>query len=307
MPTIDDLFEIYNYIRGQVTGEAIVANESSSASSSRVGGFVDSLATEATFAVGWANPRLRYVASNPRKATDISVRLRDPHGRLLHAHSSYVRRTVGDNYVLFEMQEPLPGQWYAEVETGGDSHTRYTVGAFVRSPLRLLLTPRIRTILRGAPIQVAAQVYNGNTFVSGISSSAVVKAPVAGVSTLLDRYKSQLKDMQMPRGVKDLPPGDLGKLSILRDQLLRQGQKDIFSTVSSTVRFRQHALRTLPQIGFAHLAPVFNTSTATAFSIGQFTKTKEAGSYNVIVNATGTVPGTRTRFVRKDMMSVLVK
>src|SRR5690606_21086954 len=27
MPTIDDLFEIYNYIRGQVTGDGVIVNE----------------------------------------------------------------------------------------------------------------------------------------------------------------------------------------------------------------------------------------------------------------------------------------
>ena len=36
MPTIDDLFEIHNYISGSLTGDSLVANDSAMASSSRV-------------------------------------------------------------------------------------------------------------------------------------------------------------------------------------------------------------------------------------------------------------------------------
>ena len=38
-----------------------------------------------------------------------------------------------------------------------------------------------------------------------------------------------------------------------------------------------------------------------------FTNTAEAGSYNMVVSASGTVPTSGLRFVRKEMVSVLVR
>ena len=78
MPDITDLYEIYNYIRGQVTGDGIIVNDSNTASASRVAGFVDACARAVTFSVAWGDEQLRYVPREPRKANEISIRLRDP-------------------------------------------------------------------------------------------------------------------------------------------------------------------------------------------------------------------------------------
>ena len=101
MPTIDDLFEVYNYMRGQVTGEGIIVNESSLASESRVGAFVDGSASTVTFSIAWSDPKLKYVPRGLRRKDEISVRLRDPRGKRIHANAGFVKRVHGSGLCHF--------------------------------------------------------------------------------------------------------------------------------------------------------------------------------------------------------------
>ena len=285
MPTIDDLFEIYNYIRGQVSGDAIVANDSGQASSSRVGAFVDAGASLATFNVAWADLRLSY-SPNPRKGNELGIRLRDPKGRLLPSNDSYVQRTVGSGYVIFEIQEPLPGQWFVEVTTSGDTHVRYTVGGFVRSPIRLVLTVTPRVPIVNFPLTLNVGVVDGRRDVSGFRASGSATAPTASIKTLLDQNRSKLRDIRpvkVPGG--DTLPTDMGKLVALRNKQLADTGKDIFATTTA-------------KITFGAAGPVAS---------GQVGATGEQGSYNLVVVATGNAPVTGGRFVRKGLVSVLVR
>lgn len=334
MPTIDDLFEIYNYIRGQVTGDAIVANESALASSSRVAAFVDSLATEATFTVAWADTRLRYVSGDPKKANEVAIRLRDPRGQLVHANCSYVRRTVGQGYVVFKLQEPAAGQWFVEVTTAGETHLRYTVGGFVRSPLRLLVSLRPQQIIAGMRINIAAQVFDGKSPITGFKSSVGVMSPTLSISGLLSKYKTQLKDIQpikLPSG--DTLPSDIGKLLTLRARMLKENKPDPLTHTIKSVSLRSATLADLQRLRFDHLitpgvtpvspgamangtvrpgvsplTPLLLTAPAiTGVIAGSFTNTKQQGSYNVVVTVNGSSPASRTRFARKELISVLVR
>jgi hypothetical protein len=334
MPTIDDLFEIYNYIRGQVTGDAIVANESAMASSSRVAAFVDALATEATFTVEWADTKVHFVSDDPKKANEVAIRLRDPRGKLVHANCSYVRRTVGRGYVVFELQEPAAGQWFIEVTTAGETHLRYTVGGFVRSPLRLMVSLRPQPIIAGMPINIAARVFDGKSPIAGFKSSVQVAGPTLSVSNLLTKYKAQLKDLQPAKlpGGDTLPP-DIGKLMTLRAKMLKDNKPDPFAHTVFPVTLRSATIADLQRLRFDHLVPSGVTpvgpwnidgsanmpidrpitpAAPTAPSIsgviaGRFTNTKQQGSYNVVVTVNGASPISRTRFVRKELISVLVK
>lgn len=335
MPTIDDLFEIYNYIRGQVTGDAIVVNESAMASSSRVAAFVDALATEATFTVAWADAKLQFVAGDPKKANEVSIRLRDPRGRLLHPSDSYVRRIVGQGYAAFKFQEPMPGQWYVEVSTVGETHVRYTVGGFVRSPLHLIVSLRPKRVVAGVPLNIAAQMFDGKLRISGFKGSTQVIHPNISVSGLLEKYKSQLRDIKPVKLLGgDTLPLDIAKLTALRAKMLQAQKIDLFNHNVSSVTFRNAAISDLPRLRFGHLAtpgvvpvgtddmmssiaprpmrPVIPaqpipSSSGSGTLVGQFKDTKQQGSYNVLVTVNGMSPVSKTRFVRKALVSVLVK
>jgi len=335
MPTIDDLFEIYNYIRGQVTGDAIVVNESAMASSSRVAAFVDAVAAEATFTVAWADTKLRFVAGDPKKSNEVSIRLRDPRGRLLHPSDSYVRRIVGQGYVAFKLQEPMPGQWYVEVTTVGETHVRYTVGGFVRSPLRLIVSLRPTRVIAGVPLNIATQMFDGKLQISGFEASTQVIHPNLGVPGLLEKYKTQLRDIKpgkLPGG--DTLPLDIAKLMALRAKMLEAQKPDLLAHSISHVPLRNASMSDLSRLKFGHLAttgdvPIgpdhmvasisgrpftlvtptspISSATNSGTLVGQFNNTKQQGSYNVVLTANGTSPISRTRFVRKELVSVLVK
>lgn len=335
MPSINDLFEIYNYIRGQVTGNAIIVNESAMASSSRVAAFVDAPATEVTFTVAWADPKLRYVVNDPQQTNEISVRLRDPRNRLLHPSDSYVQRIVGEGYVAFKLHEPGPGQWHVEVSTARKAHTRYTVGGFVASPLRMTVAVRPTRVIAGAPLKIAAQVFDGKQPIAGFRARAEVTHRSRHALDLLEKYKIRLLDID-PIKVSggDVLPEEVAKLLALRAELLEAQLPDLFdhevsrvmlhnTSVGDSNRQRlvdllsrgaiQDALQGAVLSGAAGLltqawpAQIGSSSENAGDVVGQFNDTLQPGSYNVAVTATGASPISNTRFVRKDMVSVLVQ
>lgn len=326
MPTIDDLFEIYNYIRGQVTGDAIVVNESATASQSRVAAFVDALATEATFTVAWANTKLSYVAGDPKKENEVSVRLRDPRGRLLHPNSSYVRRIVGQGYVGFKLQEPIPGQWYVEVTTVGDTHIRYTVGGFVKSRLRLVVSLEPRQAVSGIPLKIAAQVFDGKLPIAGIKAKTHVVKPSLSIKNLQEKYKTQLQDIEpiKPPG-NDTLPKDIAKLMALRTKILKEKKEDLFTHTIDPVKlylprppvipeppvfpasYYGEAVTVSPPYLYPERSPIITLPPISGVLKGTFKDTKQQGSYNAIVTASGTSQVSKTKFVRKELVSVLVK
>lgn len=312
MPTIDDLFEIYNYIRGQVTGDAIVANESASASASRVAAFVDSAATEATFTVAWADAALRYTNRDPKKANEVAIRLRDPRGKLVHPDSSYVRRTVGQGYVVFEIQEPAPGRWFVEVSTARETHLRYTVGGFVRSPIRLLVTLRPHRFRLGGPIHIAAQAFDGKNPLPDFKAKVQITAPVLGIPGLMRKYGDKLKRVEPPKFPGgDSVPADIGRLLALRAQLLKAKQPDPFAHNAVSVGMRGTTLDDLRRLRLRQLIsplpPVtFPATTVPGVLTASFKGAQQQGSYNVAVTVDGASRLSRTRFVRKDMISALV-
>ncbi|MDP8957255.1 MAG: S8 family serine peptidase [Actinomycetota bacterium] len=344
MPTIDDLFEIYNYIRGQVTGDGIIANESAVASRSRVAAFVDCGATTATFTVAWADPKLTFVPREPRRRNELGIRLRDPGGRLLHPHSSYVRRIDGKGYVVFQVQEPRPGQWFVEVATARAEHVRYTVGGFVRSSLRLVVSLRPAQVVPGAAMTIAAQVFDGRRRIGGFHASATIAGPSAGIPTLLKKHRAKLAKIRpIPASGGDRLPRDIGKLLAFQRRQLVDKKRDIFAQVVSAVPLKDLAAGQLRHLDLDHLlreeglsltttapeqtigssmaeppvsgaleaagppAATLSASAPTGVMSGKFAGTREPGTYNIVVSAVGSSPVSKCRFARRDLVSILVK
>lgn len=352
MPTILDLFEIYNYIRGQVTGDSVVVNESSMASSSQVAGFVDALADRASFCVAWHDPALRYVTTTPKKPHEVMVRLRDPKGRLLSPNSAFVRRVVGDRYVIFHLPEPMPGKWHVQVDTHESTHTGYTVGGFVDSSIRMRLIPLSKKFVVGAPIQFATQIFDGKIALDNVRATAVIAAPAWSLADLVKKYKGQLATIAEPQGLgNDTLPAKWAKLGMLRDQLIQRGQGDIFAPIKSAISMGTPPVAVTPTPGrtFPHVinsgrlthrlgglafsahpgpvgaesdhmllsAPVLSLHRGSPFSgaafplksliQGKFVGTKIPGSYNAEVVVSGVSAATGTKFVRKEMISFVVK
>ncbi|MEV4512327.1 S8 family serine peptidase [Dactylosporangium sp. NPDC049525] len=233
MPTIDDLFEIYNYIRGRVTGDGVIVNESSTASVSQVSGWVDGCADAVLFTVAWHDTSLRYVPRDPKGPGEIAVRLRSPGGRWLPRSATEFLRNAGDGYVSFTIHDPQPGLWTVEVATDRQQHTPYTVGGFVHSPLTLKLD--VPTLVRvGDVIGVRASVGDPRGGINGVKVRATVAAPAASNADLIDRFRDRLADIKLPRafladGKPDQARAQLAQLVLLRDQLVADAGDDILA------------------------------------------------------------------------------
>ena len=233
MPTIDDLFEIYNYIRGQVTGDGVIVNESSMASVSQVSGWVDGCAESALFTVAWHDRSLRYVPRDPKGEGEIAVRLCSPSGRWLPRSATEFLRHAGDGYVSFTIQDPQPGRWTIEVATDRRQHTPYTVGGFVRSPLMLQLD--VPTLVRvGEVIGVKTSVGDRRGGIDGVKARTSVAAPVASSRDLIDKHRDRLSRIELPRdfladGTPDKARTRLAQLVLLRDELMAETGEDILA------------------------------------------------------------------------------
>jgi hypothetical protein len=299
MPAIDELFEIYNYIRGQVSGTSIVVNQQGQASSSSVPAFVDAAARAATFTVAWADAGLRAVLGDPSKAHEVGVRLVDPRGNAVPKHASFVRRHVADTFAVFRVEDPAPGRWHLQVQTLEQTHVTYTVGVFVDSPLRLVIGTYPRRLKVGDVVNVGAVMLDAATpFLPG-RASAAISAPRLGLQQEIRRWRDALNDIEPPKIDGDTLPTDVARLAVL-SQRLKKGE--IFSRASTVHRLSRGRFpwnKALPR-GSA----VKVSANAPALT-GSFVAS-QSGSYNLTVNASGVTPS-GLRFVRTDRVDVVVR
>ena len=237
MPTIDDLFVILNVIRERVTGTGLIVNEQHVASSSRVGAWVERSATQVTFLVNWADTGLGWVPRAPGKPEEVSVRLRAPNGKLVGASEPTVRRRQGAGYVAFTLDDPMPGQWYVEVETARPDHILYTVGGFVRSPIRIDLAVSPRAPVRRSPLQVTVDVWDGSRGVADLTGRACTSVPRIRTGELPRDLASLLRGVRPVRNTGgDAIPDDLGALWALERRLAKEGKPLVaYRTVCRTM------------------------------------------------------------------------
>lgn len=345
MPTIDDLFEIYNYIRGQVTGDGVIVNESSTASVSQVSGWVDGCAESVVFTVAWHDTALRFTPHEPRGGRQIAVRLRAPSGRWLPRSATEFLRHAGDGYVSFTIQDPEPGRWTVEVATDRAEHTPYTVGGFVRSPLTLDLSLPTRTVV-GDAISMTTTIADRFGGIDGTKVTATVAAPMTSTPDLIARYKDRLAKVRVPDqlradGPPDVARAHLAQLALLRDELKAANGQDILAPRVDRVAFgpaRRDPVRPLrpvstlrtPAVGGvvpgaavggrrARVTGAVNPgrvavvdprpgqrATQPGVLTGSYAATAVAGSYSLAVTASGYSPVCGTRFVRKSLASIAV-
>lgn len=309
MPTIDDLFLILNVIREQVTGDGLVVNERHTASASRVGAWVESAATEATFLVNWADPELSWSVGDP-KAGEINVRLRMPNGRVLHPFDPSVRRMEGPGHVAFRVEEPVAGQWWVEVTTARRTHAQYAVGGFVRSPIRIDATINPLRPLRRTPLDVRVDVWDGARGVVDLTGKVCLMLPMSWPGKLVSDYRRRLKGLPTLRSVRrDVVPPDLREALALSRSLQKEGKAAIAHRTKCT-SLKKLVVPTPPG-GGGEGGPVVVFPAATLAVGGPTTlhATVSGALYPGSVNAKVTVQGSTeagVRFVRTTMRSVRI-
>ncbi len=234
-PTLDDLGVVFGFLRGAITHDGVIANESSFASTSRVGAFVEAAATRACFTCAWDDPSLRFTPAAPSSPEDIAVRLRHPSGRLVHPDASFVRRVVERGYVVFDVADPAPGRWYIEVATARRSHSRYTAAGFVSSPLVVdVRTPHSR-LIGGAPLDVLVSARLEGARIDELRARATVTSPSTGVGSLRRRHARELDALRA-----SLPAGDAEPSTRALIELDRRYGGELLRRRSAVVTLRPH-------------------------------------------------------------------
>jgi hypothetical protein len=300
MPAIDELFEVYNYIRGQVSGTSIVVNQSGQASSSSVPAFIDAAARAATFTVAWADPGLRAVVGDPQKPYEVGVRLADPRGRMVPEHASFVRRHVADTFVVFRIEDPAPGQWHLQVKTMEQTHVAYTAGVFVDSPLRLVIATYPRRVKVGDVVRIGAVMLDGAKPFAPGRASMTISAPSLGLRQEIKRWRRELNKIDPPALGGDTLPVDVARLAVLNTRL-KKGE--LFARSSTAARL-SHARfpwdKALPR---RRSAVTIDPNAPTL--VGNF-QPAQPGSYNVTLAVSGVAPS-GVRFVRTDRLGVVAR
>jgi Mg-chelatase subunit ChlD len=326
MPTIDDLFEIHNYISGSLTGDSLVANDSALASSSRVEAWIDSTCKRVTFCVAWSDPSLVFRNREPRGSGDIDIRLRAPNGKLVHRNAAYVQRTVGRGYVVFRVDEPAAGRWFMEVATARTAHTRYTAAAFVDSRLRILTRPNLTRIRLKHLWNLSTLAFLDDQLLPDVRIVSKHVRPDFDVKNILKKHANLIKTATL----SDQVPVQVAKLVSIQDGLRLAGKADPFSFKRANVTWdipdaikRHNGLNggflkadgaqplalhieeeRRPSLGINSLLNLIGPNTA--LPSARITP-KRAGSHNVQLSVRGSVPGTGEPFVRRELVSFLAE
>lgn len=286
-PAADDLFEVYNYLRAELSGESVVANESVLVTySSVVGAPVDASARRVCFTIAWTGD-VEAVEGAPRDAGHLGIRLRDPTGATVRARARNVTHRLGRGFATFEVTMPRAGRWLIELATTQATPTRCTVGALVDSPVRLVVAAQGDASV--ATVRVDARVDTLDPTFPGLQAVVKLTRPKAGIPTILRQYACQLGSVK-PATPADGVPEHLRRLAALRDARLAAGLDDLFAVVTETV-FASPASPSGPG----------NVWTAA------FRDAPEAGSYTAVVTAQGVDPRTGDRIVRKAMATVVLR
>jgi hypothetical protein len=299
MPAIDELFEVYNYIRGQVSGTSIVVNQQGQASSSSVPAFIDAAARSATFTVAWGDASLRAVLGDPRKPNEVGIRLHDPKGLSVPAHASFVRRHLADTFAVFRIEDPAPGPWHMQVTTLELTHVTYTASVFVDSPLRLVIGTYPRRVKVGDIVQIGAVMLDGTTPFPLGRASASLSSPRLSLKEEIRRWRDKLQNIEPPKIDGDTLPTDFARLAVLSRRLAKG---EVFARVEATHRLSRAQFpwnRARPR-GSGVAVPPNAPTLALSFRVTQ------AGSHNVTVTTTGAAPG-GMRYVRKERVSIVAR
>jgi hypothetical protein len=300
MPAIDELFEVYNYIRGQVSGTSIVVNQPGQASSSVVPAFIDAAARAATFTVAWADAGLRAVLGDPQKAHEVGVRLVDSKGRVVPKHAAFVRRHIADTFVVFRIEDPAPGRWHLQVQTLEQTHVAYTAGVFVDSPLRLVTATYPRRVKVGDVVQIGAVMLDGSTPFAPGRASLAISAPRLGLKQEIRRWRRDLNKIEPPALDGDTLPVDVARLGVLNTRLKKGELFARDSTAARLSRARFPWDKALPR---RRSAVTIDPNAPTL--VGNF-QPSQPGSYSFTLTANGVTPS-GVRFVRTDRLGVVAR
>jgi hypothetical protein len=115
-----------------------------------------------------------------------------------------------------------------EVSTVRAAHTLYSVGVFVRSPIRIDASISPRRPVRGAPLEVKVDVWDGSRGVTDLTGTVCVTVPTSSPDRLVANFGRRLKSLSLLRTVRRDPvPEAFRDALTINASLVKEGRTAI--------------------------------------------------------------------------------
>ncbi|QBF27522.1 VWA domain-containing protein [Pseudomonas tructae] len=286
-PRAADMMKVYNTIRATTASAALLANQLIDIPLNDyqlIPAVVSQGPGGAQISAVWSNTEVSYTRGSP-SGNQLSVTLVDPTG----STSALNPTIIGDGFVIYNVDNPAPGQWYIQLEFAGSGQAINCTGGALqyRSSARsngasLQLSVELPSLHRvRQPLPLKVHLDAGGEVLSNVRGYAIVQRPTISIADALHKYDDQLGAVQphaldLARGISQ----PMARLAALRQTLLPE--LDILAHQQSVVHF--------------------NTAT---HQFGVQLDTPVAGSYSVQVVVSGESQASGP-FQRCGLVSVLV-
>jgi len=237
------------------------------------------------FGIVWDDNSLTYTTLSSPGPTQISITLVDPTGNIYAASP----QIVGEGYVVFDLDNPAEGTWYAQVISGAPTKTiQVTTGGFelpndpASSPNLVVKAGKAKA---GKPLKVETQVLEGEEPLTDLHVTTSVMQPTISVKNALKKYGADLKEIRIPSMDRsEHIPENIQRLSILRQHMMPR--LDIL------------AHRKYPLLSEATKARSYQSVIC---------DTEQAGDYSIHVEVTGISRRTKRPFSRHKIITGIVE
>ncbi|MGE8391459.1 VWA domain-containing protein [Pseudomonas sp. BIGb0427] len=226
-PRAVDLMKVYNQIRASSARAALLSNQLCDIAQhgyQLIPVVIGQRPGAAQLSLVWSRREVSYTSASPR-GNQLSVSLVDPSG----AVSLRAPSIIGAGFVIFNIPQPAPGQWYLQVEFAGSGQSISCTagalqhGATVRSGLadiRLSVEMAARHTA-GQPLTLTAHLEAGGEVLSNVRAHAIVQGPTISLADALIKYDDQLYTVQaLPFDRAQGIAEPLARLAALRHTLL---------------------------------------------------------------------------------------
>lgn len=226
-PRAVDLMKVYNQIRASSARAALLNNQLCDIAQhgyQLIPVVIGQRPGAAQLSLVWSRREVSYTSASPR-GNQLSVSLVDPSG----AVSLRAPSIIGAGFVIFNIPQPAPGQWYLQVEFAGSGQSISCTagalqhGATVRSGLadiRLSVEMAARHTA-GQPLSLTVHLEAGGEVLSNVRAHAIVQGPTISLADALIKYDDQLYTVQaLPFDRAQGIAEPLARLAALRHTLL---------------------------------------------------------------------------------------
>jgi hypothetical protein len=191
-PSELELHEIYNFTRAAASDEELAMNETAQFPTNESGAsliirqaIIESGITQVTFSVSWGN-----------SLGDLEVYLPAPESPLMDL--SRLRQMNGVACKTLKMRRPQPGAWKLEIRRpAGSSIPSCTIAVFLRSNLKLRLSPGAGTFLAGQPAILLVHVLEESRPIKQYRHNALVSHPIGSIASIRQAWNKRLPTLSV--------------------------------------------------------------------------------------------------------------